>query len=118
VEFRLIYEGKLPSQSSAGTNDKHEIRKKLHPQLKEAWDQFPFLDRNIAYFRDQFRAYGFSFVPLVVSRQKAVHWAHQCTLDILFLRRGAPGNSLTSVEMKANSEGVICAFPRRNPQRR
>jgi len=71
--------------------EKHAIRRALHPQLKEAWDQFPFLKRNIDHFAEQYKYNGFRFVPLVSAQQ-----AHHCRLDILFLRRDAPGNLIRS----------------------
>jgi hypothetical protein len=44
VQFRLIYEGQLPSAGkSARTKEKHVIRKALHKQLRELWERDPFL---------------------------------------------------------------------------
>jgi hypothetical protein len=39
MEFRLVFQGKLPaaSQGSTRVEDKHRIRKVLHPQLREYW---------------------------------------------------------------------------------
>ena len=49
VEFRLIYKGSLPAQG-AGTGgsrieEKHAIRRRLHPQLRELWTRHHFLKR-------------------------------------------------------------------------
>jgi hypothetical protein len=47
VEFRLIYKGQLPAQSSGGggsrLKEKHSIRKVFHKQLRELWKQHPDL---------------------------------------------------------------------------
>ena len=93
MEFRLVYDGPLDPQTSVGrTKEKHEIRRALHPQLKEVWQQFPFLKRNIDYFTEH--AYvrdGFKFIPLVTESH-----ARYCALDILFLRRDMPGYIIAS----------------------
>jgi hypothetical protein len=46
MEFRLTYNGRLKSRSSATKEDKHEIRKKLHPQLRTLWSRDPLRDRG------------------------------------------------------------------------
>src|ERR1041385_3534522 len=45
MEFRLVYKGRLPSESRADsrTKEKHAIRKVFHPQLRELWKQQPDL---------------------------------------------------------------------------
>ena len=92
VEFRLVYEGPLDPQTSKGrVQEKHAIRKYLHPQLKELWEQFPFLKRKIPWAADQTERHGFRWIPLV-SETRAC-W---CALDILFLRRDMPGNLVVS----------------------
>jgi hypothetical protein len=108
MEFRLIYKGELPSQDSAGAKTiKHEIRKKLHPQLKELWKLFPFLSKNIDmdFFQRNFDRHGFRFRPLVIRQheivnrtvqERGIHWAHRCALDILFLRQGASGKLISN----------------------
>jgi len=98
MRFVLIYGGLLPS--SGNLEDKHRIRRAIHPQLARQWRIEGSLaewarSRNqpsdptgkgldeisAAFARGQFR-----FVPLVSKRLKLV-----CFLDILFLRREAPG---------------------------
>jgi hypothetical protein len=39
MEFRLIYEGRLPAQSGSNAHlaEKHSIRKEIHKQLKALW---------------------------------------------------------------------------------
>ncbi len=92
MQFRLIYQGPLdPQTSQSRVRQKHEIRRALHPQLKAAWRQFPFLARRLEYFAEQYKRDGFRFVPLI-NEQQALY----CSLDILFLRRDAPGNLVIS----------------------
>jgi hypothetical protein len=95
LEFRLIYEGPLPAQGTGDSRakEKHAIRKALHLQLKEVFSQFPFLNRNKDFFAQNYVRCGFNFVPLI--NQHHYH-ARYCKLDILFLRRDAPGNLIKS----------------------
>jgi hypothetical protein len=45
MEFRLTYKGKLPavSRGTSRAKDKHDIRRTLHPQLRELWKTDPIL---------------------------------------------------------------------------
>lgn len=47
VEFRLVYQGRLPAQSNSESRlkDKHAIRRVFHKQLKALWDTHPFITR-------------------------------------------------------------------------
>jgi len=117
VEFRLRYAGSLPSSGSADLRKvKHDIRKQLHPQLLDLSERNPavnYLFNNVLgrvpskssfssplaqslYDPTHFDASAvgekgkvgkFQFAPLIVG---AVHMV--CHLDILFLRREAPGS--------------------------
>ncbi|HEY6189592.1 MAG TPA: hypothetical protein VIW80_18205 [Pyrinomonadaceae bacterium] len=116
MEFRLVYEGPLPSggNSSRHVKYKHLIRKQLHPQLSRLWHEHPALAHKWKVMPDgpvydilrqarlvknvpginevemlarQFDRCGFRFVPLVNKRFDLV-----CSLNILFLRRGNPGD--------------------------
>ncbi len=124
MEFRLVYEGSLPASGGGGrVIEKHAIRRQLHPQLKQLWeihpvlisirtdpawaglepayaesilvdDPNPELPEQVSYFDSlvcDFARHGFSFIPLVTTRMHLV-----CSLDILFLRRDAPGELLKS----------------------
>ena len=99
--FRLIYKGKLPavSKSAKGTRveDKHRIRKTLHPQLRELWKSDRIL-RSVMEAKkngrplfellaDDYAKCGYRFLPLVGSPASD----EACSLDILFLRRDQPG---------------------------
>ena len=114
VQFRLIYKGPLPSQRSGGkggslSRDKHSIRRQLHPQLKELWDKrhhlkFTLEHRTTKHSSGDRQAYKsansdamriadkyiegeFRFLPLITPENGLA-----CKLDILFLRRDAPGS--------------------------
>jgi hypothetical protein len=53
VEFRLIYEGPLPTESRAGgrAKEKQSLRKHFHKQLRELWEQHPELqEQSQSYF--------------------------------------------------------------------
>jgi len=97
LEFTLVYEGDLYSNGDA--KHKHEIRKQLHPQLKELWKlKLPHyltmavssgMSRKVyagpptvEAIATNFTRNGYRFVPLVMEQ-----WNLACALDILFLRK-------------------------------
>ena len=98
VEFRLVYKGNLPSETSKPrVKDKHRIRKALHPQLRELWathrilSELAAMTRYIPDLADDHKSVSKSnhihrFVPLVTKNNY-----HGCSLNILFLRRDQPG---------------------------
>jgi hypothetical protein len=92
VKFRLIYEGPLEASTSANRRpkEKHVIRQFLHPQLRELWRVHPAINKDALARVDDYAAnygrFGFNFAPLVTSKHGLA-----CALDILFLRRDAPG---------------------------
>ncbi len=99
LEFRLVYRGALPSNGSPKI--KHEIRKQFHLQLEQYWKEHPHLrnflipaqfagDPNqapVMKLANRFRCGPHRFVPLVLEQDDTY-----CSLNILFLRRGTPGN--------------------------
>lgn len=114
MEFRLTYEGPLRStngardQKPARKEHKHTIRKVFHHQLKLLWEVTPFLKMgggsgpvgivtegykrpatSIDALSKKHSLYGFNFVPLVTVELGLI-----CGLDILYLRRGKPGDVL------------------------
>jgi hypothetical protein len=112
VEFRLIFQGKLPPESYADVDAKHEVRRQLHRQLAELWAKHPFLSRcsvipemalshhnpdkppksRVEQIANEFASYGFRWVPLVCRKYFGMrNEAVGCELDILFLRRDPPG---------------------------
>jgi hypothetical protein len=94
VQFRLLYRGKLKSSNSDGRpKDKHDIRRYLHPQLRELWFAHPGLGEQ-AKDREKIKQHyfnrnGFNFLSLIGSRPGRIIG---CRLNILFLRRGLPGD--------------------------
>jgi hypothetical protein len=105
VEFRLIYEGKLPTQKAGrgGTrvHEKQQIRLQLHPQLKALWQDHPGLrswgrsdETGRIYseiLADNYERCGRRFLPLVTEAGGLA-----CSLEILFLRRDQPGGLIIS----------------------
>lgn len=108
MEFRLTYDGELPSSA---TSDgvrliKHQIRQYLHPQLKDLWARDPGLGMIMQNIRNPDYAKGFpnivpygnipkkqgnfEFIPLVSDALKIV-----CHLDLLFMRNDPPGSLIT-----------------------
>jgi hypothetical protein len=90
MDFRLTYDGPLPSAGNNSTrkNEKHEIRMSTHPQLCELWRTNPALkDLQGMWQKDCLINVGhWRFLPLVSSRRHL-----HCSLKILFLRPGPPG---------------------------
>lgn len=101
MDFRLVYEG--PLQANGSPQHKQEIRRYLRPQVGALWTQPPLSaapeiqmlvnrgtgpgpgNRPVYQNRGPFR-----FFPLVAS------WLDlTCGLEILFLRREAPGQLIT-----------------------
>lgn len=100
VEFRLLFEGKLPSNGSA--SEKHAIRRSFHPQLRELWrttenlkylamnkgnDGVPTLSdddrfaKGIAAIGKNWNRAGYNLVPLVTPEMTL-----RCSLDVVMLR--------------------------------
>ena len=120
MKFTLDYRGELRASGSGSSrlNDKWMIRRQIHPQLKELWQKHPVLSRienetiipadggrfqqfevhhkfkdppselfdTTIQLIDQITVAGKSFIPLVRESMSLV-----CDLDILFRRRGEPG---------------------------
>lgn len=108
MEFRLVYHGPLlaSTRSDGRVKHKHKLRQHFHRQLVTLWhDRFP-MNRFRSEFRteqsaetgetrkwthvdeliNQYRRAHFPFVPLITKDNGLL-----CSLDILFLRLGAPG---------------------------
>lgn len=90
MEFRIVYEGPLPSAANNGRiKEKHAIRQAVHTQLAELRairKKIPNLHEIRAVNKE---VGNFIFHPLVTA-------AHACYVDlnILFLRAGKPGSIL------------------------
>lgn len=117
MEFRLTYAGPLLA-SNTGERDtrparkeyKRGVRKKFHSQLKRLWEIVPHLKAgrsvrgtvwiedgqedlsyDVATIAAKHSHYGWNFVPLVTEQLEL-----SCWIDILYLRRQAPGALLSS----------------------
>ena len=101
MQFRLIYEGRLPSAGRSNTRnkEKHLIRKALHKQLSQLWQNQPILSRYLSVdqpntqsgvdmMADKFKTCGFRFLPLTHDYFGSL----ACSLDILFLSHDQPGD--------------------------
>ncbi len=107
MDFRLVYRGPLkssgndvPKDFQAKKEHKHDIRLKLHPQIKQLWNYPPFNSNygqpnatpyhvqylNPQHERGQHRVGNYKFVRLVRRDLKLT-----AELDILLLRREYPG---------------------------
>ena|SRR3990170_1992398 len=101
--FRLKYDGRLLSSGGQSrVENKHRIRKEIHKQLSVLWKEAtplkvlggsknPDGQTESDWLANNFSRGGFHFVPLVND-----HWKLVCDLDILFLRREAPGELVKS----------------------
>ena len=94
MEFTLTYRGVLKGNGSR--NDKHEIRRKIHPQLVELWKLYPLKDMHDHLPGGQYapsdspfaRKVGkFVFRPLINPEYDL-----RAELDITFLRPEPPGS--------------------------
>ena len=97
MEFRLTYEGKLLSR--AKPPDVHAIRKKFHKQLKRLWDEHPVLRGHSTSpvicppRKEIITENDFNWLPIVTKKNGLV-----CGLDILMLRKGPPGGTITDID--------------------
>ena len=99
MEFRLTYEGKLLSR--ANPTHVHAIRKKFHKQLKKLWAEHPVLKRGHSTspvipgtsMREIIPKNEFNWLPIVTKKNGLV-----CGLDILMLREGPPGRTITDID--------------------
>jgi hypothetical protein len=93
MQFRLTYDGRLPSHGKNNRGRhipelKHEIRHQIHPQLAELWGRKPLPLVRARYGERMQRTCGsFTFLPLISDHLKLL-----CHLHILFLRNEKPGS--------------------------
>ena len=98
MQFRLTYRGRLKGRNSSSVNDKQELRRHFHQQLKVLWGQSPLKDaqnqidpkfignpNEVCLLKSvgQFR-----FAPIVSS---VYGWNTVAELDILFMRPSPAG---------------------------
>ncbi len=97
MKFRLLYEGPIAPRQRASLLDIHAIRKALAPQMRELWQHSPLRSEAEKMLKEQYdipasqigilETRGTTvFAPLVSKRLDLM-----CELDIVFLRRQAPG---------------------------
>jgi hypothetical protein len=122
MQFRLTYQGHLPAAKygKGGTRaqEKHAIRRVLHPQLRILWQTHPLLKKYVtphnvyvvrpgalpvpgepiesghtvsSIMADNYARCGYRFLPLI-GNAFGEGYETACALDILFLRRDQPGN--------------------------
>ena len=114
IQFRLLYDGPLPSgDSQSAARVKHQIRKPFHKQLIEVWKNHPSLkqfyegrtpkrfevgeppsEETVSVMYKMARRWercGYRFLPLVCKTSGVA-----VSLDILFLRRGEAGHLVSS----------------------
>jgi hypothetical protein len=96
VEFSLHYRGELKSNGTP--EDKHRIRQRFHPQLKELWEQPPLKHFKELLVPQSEKGLGvirqlgaFQFAPLLAGKLNFL-----AELEITLLRPGAPGNIVQS----------------------
>lgn len=87
MKFTLTYEGPLATKPQL--KQKHDIRRKFHPQIEQVRRQSP-IKENIDKAR-LFTVRNFTFTALVHSR-----WDFRAELNILMLRPEVPGRTLVS----------------------
>ena len=103
MEFRLVYQGKLPAASNSSTRrkEKHDIRRVLHAQLKSLWSTHRYLREYLKptpqgfpspadRHADKYDRCGYRFLPLI-GEGFGGSADTVCSIDILFLRRDEPG---------------------------
>jgi hypothetical protein len=94
--FRLLIDRPIPPRRKASLADIHQIRRRIHPQLKRLWSHAPLSESHkwlqlqpakpgdIAILEERD---GRHYAPLI-SQKNALH----CSLHILFLRAQRPGD--------------------------
>ena len=106
LEFRLTYRGSLPASTASNSRmkPKHLIRREFNKQLRNYWNIHPELQEHheselagnneggfISHEVPHYQIGDKSFLPLLTERRGLA-----CALDILFLRRDAPGKVVTN----------------------
>jgi hypothetical protein len=117
MEFRLIYRGPLPCETSRRSGEhrikmleaKQKIRAFLHPQIKEYWHSHPSMKIPGSPFTAQYTEKGLSFWDFYANQNKVTSSSdhihrfvplitegsyHGCAVNVLFLRRDTPNGAL------------------------
>ncbi|MBE2227831.1 MAG: hypothetical protein IAE93_10825 [Ignavibacteria bacterium] len=85
-EFTLVYEGRL--KANGNSNEKHNIRKVFHKQLRELNEKVPSVQNHIQQFNAQTSSKigSFNFIPIF-----SLDLGFTVNLDITLLRPEARG---------------------------
>ena len=127
MEFRLTYEGKLPSTRSKSDNRdpkwkiKHDIRRHFHKQLKNYWTENQVLSTILTHHLSSpphppiydpmlIKAKNFNWLPLVVEQNNI-----ECKLDILYLRNGARGDVISKSDIDNRVKTLLDALKAPSP---
>jgi hypothetical protein len=121
MRFRLTYEG--PLMGNANADHKHGIRRVFHRQLRRLWDVYPGMSGAFGFVgppdledrrslvekaADNFSRNGYRFLPLV---SRFYHHPSVplpiVSMDILFLRSGAPGGVIKSADLDGRLKTLL-----------
>jgi hypothetical protein len=108
MDFTLTYKGPLPTNGRP--SQKHDIRRKLHPQLKELWEHPPL---NQFYWKARPGSQhlrevgGYEFACIVHPE-----WHFNAKLDILMLRPEPPGNIIIGGDIDNRLKTLFDALTR------
>jgi hypothetical protein len=115
MQFRLTYAGPLLASSKSNTRakHKHEIRKKLHPQLQRLWaildmDQAAGQKRSEIY-PAKFPLGEYRFFPLIRAEHSPI-----CGVHVLLLRHGEPGRLVQSGDIDNRAKTLLDALRKPN----
>jgi hypothetical protein len=103
MKFKLIYDGALPPDKDGMAPFKQEIRKQLHPQLRELWRTHPTV-KNVPVepIASGFARNGYRFVPLLRKKNFVA-----CRLDMLLLMRQAPYGPISGGDLDNRVKTLI-----------
>lgn len=115
MQFRLIYSGRLlgASRNNTRASHKHEIRRKLHPQLRRLWAHLD-MDNMVGQKRSEvypakFPLGDYRFFPLVRCNSAPV-----CAIHVLLLKYGEPTRVVQSGDIDAKAKTLLDALRKPN----
>ena len=124
MHFRLTFEGEVPSSQSKVADQKMQIRKAFHVQLKRLWETHGVLSTFkmnreptnsdpreriplAEWLADENQEFGYRFVPLAIKR---LHL--HCQLHILLLRNDGLNRAISAGDLDNRMKTVIDALKR------
>jgi hypothetical protein len=101
MQFRLLYEGPIAPGQRINVADIHDIRMKLHPQLKALWERMPLSELSTSFLQETGGGPGGRGIP-ILERKNDVLFAPlitqrnhlACELTVTLLRQQSPGQLL------------------------